>query len=93
MTARAALVRELKRLGPAVATSALAASALQVARRLDDPKTSAAAAAALARELRESLTLLRAAAEPEREDRMSKYERPKLEEALAAKAKAGTKRR
>lgn len=75
MKAEAALRRELKTMRDDVATSTLAASALALARRLDSPKTTAAAAAAAAREMRETLSVLRAKAAEDDTDRMTEYER------------------
>lgn len=68
-----AVTRELGTLG--ADESALGASAVALARRLDDPETSAQAAAAAAREIRETLAVLRAAADTEDGDRMTVYER------------------
>lgn len=59
---------ELERMAarsPEVAGSALAASVLKLAARLDDPETSATAAAACARALTEQLGVLRELLPPE----------------------------
>lgn len=83
MKTEAALRRELKALPQDVATSALAASALALARRLDSPKTSSAAAAALGREIRETRALLLAAATETETDRMTEFERRRDQRAAA----------
>lgn len=64
--------RALRELG--AEDTALGASALALARRLDDPATSAQSSAAIGRELRETLALLEVKAEPEQADRMTGYE-------------------
>lgn len=66
VTVVAAVERDLK-LMPTVAESALAASALVLAAQLDDPDTSATSKSMCSRELRDTMTVLRALAPAKRE--------------------------
>jgi hypothetical protein len=68
-----ALRSELERFG-SLKDSALAASALSLAAMLDDPETASTARPAAARELRETLSVLRAAAADRDVDRMAEFE-------------------
>lgn len=65
LSVRAAVERDLKGLPDDLARSGLAVSALALARRLDDPKTSAAAAAAVQGRLADALVRLRSMVPPE----------------------------
>jgi hypothetical protein len=69
-----ALRRELRAM-ESVKDSTLASSALALAKMLDEPGTAATARVVAARELRETLAVLRERAEPGRVDRMTEFER------------------
>lgn len=71
VTVTRAVLRELEELGEA--ESALGASALALARELD-AKTSATSKSMCAKELRETLAVLRAASKAGEGDRMSEFE-------------------
>ena len=70
-----ALERELKAMPAAVRGSTLAGSALALAKMLDDAETADTARTSAARELRETLSVLREQAAPAQEDRMTEFER------------------
>jgi hypothetical protein len=81
-----ALRRELDGALGSVKDSTLAGSALALAAMLDDPGTGATARVVAARELRETLAVLRERAEPGRVDRMTEFERRRDERQAARRA-------
>ena len=85
MTVCEALEAELDAMPASVAASTLAAAAFALARILDQDGKAFTARTMAAKELRETLHVLRAMAEPAAEDRMTEFERRRDEREQARK--------
>jgi hypothetical protein len=68
VTVESAVERDIKFLGPKAAESALAATALALAREMDSPKNGGTSKSMIAKALNETMAELRALAPPKRED-------------------------